>query len=55
MKQSWQIFSEVFHGAQELEIRRSKKLVKKNKRSVWLSRELLVKLKRKKQMQRHGN
>lgn len=54
-EQSWQIFSEVFHGAQELAIPRSEKLVKGNERSVWQSWELLVKLKGKKQMHGHGN
>lgn len=55
VKQSWQIFSEVFHRAQELAIPRSEKLVKENKKPEWLGKELLVKPKGKKQMYRHGN
>ncbi|KFO61438.1 hypothetical protein N302_13003, partial [Corvus brachyrhynchos] len=52
MELSWQIFNEDFHRAQELAIPRSKKSGKERKRPAWLSREVLVKLKRKKQMHR---
>lgn len=48
-EQSWQIFKEVFCRVQELAIPRNKKLEKQGKK-VWLSREMLMKLKGKKQM-----
>ncbi|KAJ7418346.1 hypothetical protein BTVI_29644 [Pitangus sulphuratus] len=51
-EQSWQIFKDVFQRAQELVIPRHKKSSKEGKRPVWLSRELLVKLQGKKQMNR---
>lgn len=47
-EQNWQVF-EVFCRKQELAIPRSKKLAKQGKK-VWLSREMLIKLKGKKQM-----
>ncbi|KFQ86553.1 hypothetical protein N337_12956, partial [Phoenicopterus ruber ruber] len=49
-EQSWQIFKEAFHRAQELSIPRCKKTSKGGKRPAWLSRDLLVKLKGKKEM-----
>ncbi|KAJ7399577.1 hypothetical protein BTVI_114083 [Pitangus sulphuratus] len=52
VEQSWQILKEFFHRAQELSIHRNKKSSKESKRLAWLSRELLVKLKGKKQMHR---
>lgn len=49
VEQSWQIFEEVFHRMQELEITRRNKSGKEGRRLAWLSREMLVKLKGKKQ------
>ncbi|KFQ85226.1 hypothetical protein N337_10020, partial [Phoenicopterus ruber ruber] len=51
-EQSWQIFKEAFHRAQELSIPGCKKSGKEGKRPAWLSRDLLVKLKGKKEMHR---
>ncbi|KFQ90119.1 hypothetical protein N337_04750, partial [Phoenicopterus ruber ruber] len=51
-EQSWQIFKEAFHRAQELSIPRCKKSGKEGKRPTWLRRELLVKLKGKREMVR---
>jgi len=48
---SWQIFKDVFHRVQELSIPRCKKSGKEGKRPAWLSRDLLVKLKGKKELQ----
>ncbi|GAB0186222.1 mitochondrial enolase superfamily member 1 [Grus japonensis] len=52
-EQSWQIFKDPFHRAQELSIPRCKKSGKEGKRPTWLSRDLLVKLKGKKEIHRH--
>ncbi|KFQ86650.1 hypothetical protein N337_07878, partial [Phoenicopterus ruber ruber] len=49
-EQSWQIFKDAFHRAQELSIPRCKKSRKEGKRRAWLSHDLLVKLKGKKEM-----
>jgi len=43
--QSWQVFKDVFHKAQELSIPKYKKSGKEGKRPAWLNRDLLVKLK----------
>ncbi|KAK4816396.1 hypothetical protein QYF61_016713 [Mycteria americana] len=51
-EQSWQIFKDAFHRAQELSIPRCKKSGKEGKRPAWMSQELLVKLKGKKEMHR---
>ncbi|KAK4827894.1 hypothetical protein QYF61_022317 [Mycteria americana] len=51
-EQSWQIFKDAFHRAQELLIPRCKKSGKEGKGLAWLSQDLLVKLKGKKEMQR---
>ncbi|KFQ70162.1 hypothetical protein N335_13707, partial [Phaethon lepturus] len=51
-EQSWQIFKDTFHTAQELLIPRCKKSGKEGKRPACLSRDLLVKLKGKKEMHR---
>ncbi|KFW04519.1 hypothetical protein N327_07886, partial [Fulmarus glacialis] len=51
-EQSWQIFKDAFHRAQELSIPTCKKSGKEGKRPAWLSRDLLVKLKGKKEMHR---
>lgn len=47
---SWLIFKVLFHKVQELTIPRTKKLSNKGKRPEWLRRELLVRLKGKKEM-----
>ena len=44
-KQSWQIFKDTLHRAQELLIPKCKKSAKEGKRPAWLSQDLLVKLK----------
>ncbi|KAK4816005.1 hypothetical protein QYF61_010873 [Mycteria americana] len=51
-EQSWQIFKDACHRVQELSISRYKKTGKEGKRPAWLSRDLLVKLKGKKEMHR---
>lgn len=50
--QTWQIFRDTFLRVQEIELPRSKKLGKEGKRLAWLSWDMLVKLKGKKEM--HG-
>ena len=50
-EQSWQIFKDAFHRAQELLSPRNKKPGKEGKRPAWLSRDL-IKLKDKKEMNR---
>ncbi|KAK4821003.1 hypothetical protein QYF61_010734 [Mycteria americana] len=45
-QQSWQIFKDAFHKAQELLVPRCRKSGKEGKRPAWLSRDVLVKLKR---------
>jgi len=52
-EQSWQIFKDTFHRAQELSVPRSKKSGKEEKRPAWLSRDMLVKLKGKRELHRH--
>ncbi|KFR00189.1 hypothetical protein Y956_08025, partial [Nipponia nippon] len=49
-EQSWQVFKDTFHRAQELSIPRYKKSGKEGKRPAWLSHDLWVKLKGKKRM-----
>ncbi|KFQ69267.1 hypothetical protein N335_01811, partial [Phaethon lepturus] len=51
-EQSWQIFKDAFHRSQEVLIPRCKKSGKEGKRPAWLSGDLLVKLKGKKEMHR---
>jgi len=51
-EQSWKIFKDAFHRAQELSIPRCKKSGKEGKRPAWLSGNLLVKLKSKTEMHR---
>jgi len=51
-EQSWQIFKDTFHKAQELSIPRCKKSGKEGRRLAWLSQDLLAKLKGKKEMHR---
>ncbi|KFO75083.1 hypothetical protein N303_07579, partial [Cuculus canorus] len=45
-EQSWQMFKNVFHKAQELSVPRCRKSGRAETRQVWLSRDLLVKLKK---------
>ena len=47
-EQSWQIFKDAFHRAQELPVSRCKNSGKEGKRPAWLCQDLLVKLKGKK-------
>ncbi|KFO79625.1 hypothetical protein N303_03515, partial [Cuculus canorus] len=49
---SWKIFKEAFHKAQEPSVPVCRKSRREGKRLVWLSRELLVKLKKKKELHR---
>jgi len=51
-EQSWQITEDAFHREQELLIPRCKKSGKVGKRLEWMSQDLLVKLKDKKEMHR---
>ncbi|KFQ50610.1 hypothetical protein N334_03009, partial [Pelecanus crispus] len=51
-EQSWQIFKDTFHRAQELSVPKGKKSGKEGKRPAWLSRDLLVKLKSKRELHR---
>jgi len=51
-EQSWQIFKDAFHRAQEPSIPRCKKSGNEGKGRTWLSRDPLVKLKGKKEMHR---
>jgi len=51
-EKSWQIFKDGFHRGQELSVPRCKKSGKEGKRPVWLSRDLLVKLKGRKELHR---
>jgi len=50
-EQCWQIFKDAFHRAQDFSVPRCKK-TGKGKRPAWLSRDLLVKLKGKREMHR---
>ncbi|KFQ62135.1 hypothetical protein N334_11299, partial [Pelecanus crispus] len=51
-EQSWQIFKDTFHRAQELSVPMCKKSGKEGKRPAWLSQDLLVKLKSKRELHR---
>ncbi|KFM04158.1 hypothetical protein AS27_10724, partial [Aptenodytes forsteri] len=51
-EQSWQMFKDTFHRAQELSITMCKKSGKEGKRPAWMSQDLQVKLKGKKEMHR---
>ncbi|KFO79036.1 hypothetical protein N303_02326, partial [Cuculus canorus] len=52
-EQSWKIFKEAFHKVQERSVPVCRKSGRKGKRLAWLSRDLLVKLKKKKELHRH--
>ncbi|KAK4810861.1 hypothetical protein QYF61_008833 [Mycteria americana] len=54
VEQSWQIFKDAFHKAQELLIPRCRKSGKEGKRPAWLSQDMLVKLKSKRELHRQG-
>ncbi|KFR11850.1 hypothetical protein N306_05276, partial [Opisthocomus hoazin] len=49
-EQSWQVVKDAFHRAQELSVPRCKKSGKEGKRPAWLSPDLLVKLKGKREL-----
>jgi len=49
---SWQIFKDSFHRVQELSVPGCKKSGKEGKRLTWLSQDLLVKLKSKRELHR---
>ncbi|KFR08823.1 hypothetical protein N306_10297, partial [Opisthocomus hoazin] len=51
-EQSWQVFKDVFHRAQELSIPKCKKSGREGKRPAWLRQEMLVKLRKKKELHR---
>ncbi|KFP18135.1 hypothetical protein Z169_02708, partial [Egretta garzetta] len=51
-EQSWQIFKDVIHRVQDLSIPRCKKLGKEGKKPAWLRQEMLVKLRRKRELHR---
>ncbi|KFO70644.1 hypothetical protein N303_02774, partial [Cuculus canorus] len=52
VEQSWKIFKEAFHRAQERSVPTCRKSGRKGKRAAWLSRDLLVKLKKKRKLHR---
>jgi len=54
-QQSWQMFKETFCRAQELSVPRCNKSGKEGKRPAWLSQDLLVKLKGKRELCRQWN
>jgi len=51
-EQSWKIFKDAFYRVQERSVRRCKKASKEGQIQAWLSQDLLVKLKGKKEMHR---
>jgi len=51
-EQSWQIVKDAFHRAQELSIPMCKKSGEEGKRPAWLSQDLLIKLRGRKEMHR---
>jgi len=51
-EESWQILKNGFHWVQELSVPRCKKSGKEGKRPAWLSWDLLVKLKGKRELHR---
>ena len=52
-EQSWQVFKDVFQRAQELSIPKCKKSGREGKRPAWLRQEMLVKLRKKRELHRH--
>jgi len=51
-EQSWQVFKDVFQTAQELSIPKCKKSGREGKRPAWLRKEMLVKLRKKRELHR---
>ncbi|KFP11766.1 hypothetical protein Z169_02376, partial [Egretta garzetta] len=51
-EQSWRIFKDVIHRAQELSIPSCKKSGKEGKRPAWLRQEMLVELRKKRELHR---
>ena len=51
-EQSWQVFKDVFHRAQELSIPKCKKSGREGKRPAWPRQEMLVKLRKKRELHR---
>ncbi|KFW92656.1 hypothetical protein N336_07629, partial [Phalacrocorax carbo] len=51
-EESWQIFKDAVHKAQELSVPRCKKSGKQGERPAWLSQDMLVKLKSKRELHR---
>jgi len=51
-EQSWQIFKDVFHRVQELSTPKCKKSGREGKRPAWLRQEMLVKLRKKRELHR---
>ena len=51
-EQSWQVFKGVFRRAQELSIPKWKKSSREGKRPAWLRQEMLVKLRKKRELHR---
>jgi len=49
-EQSWQVFKYVFQGAQELSIPKCKKSGREGKKPAWLRQEMLVKLRKKREL-----
>ena len=54
-EQSWQISKDAFHGVQEVLMPRCKKSGKEGKRLAWMSQDLLVKLKSKRELTDSGS
>ncbi|KAK4810519.1 LOW QUALITY PROTEIN: hypothetical protein QYF61_004482, partial [Mycteria americana] len=54
-EQSWQLFKDVFLRVQELSVLMCKKSGKEGRRPAWLSKDLLLKVQRKKEMHRQWN
>jgi len=51
-EQSWQVFKDVFHRAQDLSIPKCKKSGRERKRPAWLTQEMWVKLRKKRELHR---
>ncbi|KFR01231.1 hypothetical protein N306_09969, partial [Opisthocomus hoazin] len=51
-EQSWQVFKDVFQRAQERAIPKCKKSGREGKRAAWLRQDLLVKLRKKRELHR---
>ena len=51
-EQSWQVFKDVFQRAQELSVPKCKNSGRERKRLAWLRQEMLVKLRKKRELHR---